>query len=33
MKLVDFVLGCLLGYALVRRRPPRPPATPAHLLN
>lgn len=30
MKLVDFVLGCLLGYALVRRRP-KP--IPAHLLN
>jgi len=31
MKLIDFVLGCLVGYALVRRRPPKP--IPRHLLN
>ncbi len=31
MKLVDFVLGVLIGYKLARRRPPKP--IPARLLN
>lgn len=31
MRLIDFVLGVILGYKLTRRRPPKP--IPKHLLN